>query len=73
MVGSAESVRTESAVPTAKLGVCNIKIVSANPESAVPTAKLDVCDIKIVTAYPDGVIKIEKRPTIDNNRRAYFF
>ena len=42
-------------------------------KSAVPTAKLDVCDIKIVTAHPDGVIKIEKRPTIDNNRRAHFF
>ena len=46
-----------SAVPTAKLGVCDIKIVTAYPESAVPTAKLDVCDIKIVSAYPDGVIK----------------
>ena len=44
------------AVPTAKLGLCDIKFVTTYPESAVPTAKLDVCDIKIVTAYPDGII-----------------
>ena len=41
--------------------------------SAVPTAKPDVCDIKIQAAHPDGIIKIEKRSTIANNRRAYFF
>ena len=48
--------RQWSAVPTAKLGLCDIKFVTTYPESAVPTAKLDVCDIKIVTAYPDGII-----------------
>ncbi|MBQ4136008.1 MAG: hypothetical protein IJD73_02970, partial [Clostridia bacterium] len=48
-----------SAVPTAKLG------------RYAPTGKLGHSDIQFEAEYPDGVIK--KHPTIDNNRRAYFF
>ena len=35
-----------SAVPTAKLDVCDIKFVTAYPESAVSTAKLGHSGIK---------------------------